>query len=401
MNRSTLILVLIGLAIRLLIIFPGPFESKVGFLTNYADLRNYYWPAQTALRGENPYELWASGKSGEYRADMAPLELSLYVATLTVWNDPRAIQLLFAFADIINIILLGALLRRSSLDLPFQIFYALSPLTIYNFVFVAQDKTILLTLTFALYLLTQHAIRNTQSNLIPIMITITAALIASFKWLSIFYLFPLVLFISSDIRAFIKYGIIFAMVVAVAHLPWIPDWLYVYTFRFGRVDTPTVHIAPAVLLNALGLYNKTMMTILVIVILAVVYALFWRKRIDIFETIALSVAAGVLWTPDMDPVHLGIVVIHFLLVMNWAQPIRMASIWIAGFIVALVYAVSTHTSFGSFNLFEWQRVTGAYGSPQMILWSYLLFVVVVGFYVFDKWRGRVVGRAVMMPEINS
>jgi hypothetical protein len=37
----------------------------------------------------------------------------------------------------------------------------------------------------------------------------------------------------------------------------------------------------------------------------------------------------------------------------------------------------------------------------MILWSYLLFGVVVGFYIFDKWRGRAVGRAVIMSKINS
>jgi hypothetical protein len=147
-RHSTLVLVLLGLALRLFLIFPGPLESKVEFFYNRADLRNYYWPAQAALRGENPYALWASGQSGEFRADMAPLELALYVATVAVWNDPRALQILFALFDAINIVLLGMLLKSSPIRLPFQIFYALGPLTLYNLVLVPQDKTILLTLTF-------------------------------------------------------------------------------------------------------------------------------------------------------------------------------------------------------------------------------------------------------------
>src|SRR5919109_2675815 len=96
MNNKTLLLALLGFLIRLFLIFPGPLESKVDFFTNRADLRNYYWPAQAVLKGENPYVLWATGQSGEFRSDMAPLELVVYVATVAIWNDARAIQVLFA-----------------------------------------------------------------------------------------------------------------------------------------------------------------------------------------------------------------------------------------------------------------------------------------------------------------
>ena len=115
-NRWTWLLVLAGLALRLFLIFPGPLESQVEFLYNRADLRNYYWPAQAALQGQNPYVLWTSGQSGEFRADMAPLELPVYVATVAVWNDPRALQFLFALFDVVNIVLLGVLLKHSPLN---------------------------------------------------------------------------------------------------------------------------------------------------------------------------------------------------------------------------------------------------------------------------------------------
>ena len=406
LRHSTLVLVLLGLALRLFLIFPGPLESKVEFFYNRADLRNYYWPAQAALRGENPYALWASGQSGEFRADMAPLELALYVATVAVWNDPRALQILFALFDAINIVLLGMLLKSSPIRLPFQIFYALGPLTLYNLVLVPQDKTILLTLTFLIfYLLTHHVSRITyhasrftihgsrfevQSSTL---VVITAALLASFKWLSVFYIVPLLLFVSRDWRDWLKYGALFGGIVALTHLPWFPDWLYVYQFRTGRTATP-MHTAPAVLLNALGGFDKNVLMILLVVSLLAIYALFWFKRIDIFETIALAVMAGILWTPDMDPVHLSIIVLHFLLIVDWSSVARQIIVWGASVWVAAVYAFSTRTGFTRYGLPDVRAIVGVYGSVQMIVLSYVLFLVVVGFYLHDKSK-RVIGRAVL------
>jgi hypothetical protein len=402
LTRQTLLLVLVGLALRLFLIFPGPLASKVEFFTNWADLRNYYWPAQVVLKGENPYTLWANGQSGEFRADMAPLELAMYVATVRVWNDPRAIQLLFAIFDGMNIALLGVLLQRSVLRLPFQIFYALGPLTVYNLVLVSEDKTILLALTFLLYYLLLLPAETTWSSgrwhvrartlVIPV-----AAILASFKWLSVFYLLPLLIFVSSDFRSFLKQCLVFGAVIGLSHVPWFPAWTFVYEFRLTRVAAP-MHIAPAALLNAVGLYDKTLFLIVLAASLGLIYALFWFQRIDIFETIALTVMAGIFWTPDMDPVHLSVVVIGFLVIVDWARPARLVTVWTLSFWVAAVYALSTRTGFARYGLPDPRLVTGIYGSPQMILLSYPLFLTVFAFYVFDKWRGRAVGKLVLESE---
>lgn len=424
MNKATLLLALLGFLIRLFFIFPGPLESKVEFFTNKADLRNYYWPAQAVLKGENPYVLWATGQSGEFRSDMAPLELGVYVATVVIWNDARAIQVLFAVFDAINIALLGLVLKNSPLRWPAQIFYAFGPLTVYNLVLVSADKTILLTLTLAIfYLLLQprdyvlhltlpkkpvflitfasvmdRFIRKRVSG--AALVILLAAILASFKWLSVFYLLPLLWFVSRDWRDFVKYGMLFGLVVGLSHLPWIPDWLYVYSFRAGRVATP-FHIAPAVLLNALGLFDKNLLLIVLALSLALIYALFWFKRIDIFETIALSVMVGVLWTPDMDPVHLSIIVIHLLLIFNWTRLYRLALIWLLSGWVAFVYAVSTRTGFARYGFPDLRLITGVYGSNQMIILSYALFIVVFVFYVIDKSRGRSVGYQILVSEATS
>ncbi len=404
LNKQTLLLVLVGFAVRLFIIFPGPFASKVEFFTNKADLRNYYWPAQAALRGENPYALWAGGQSGEFRADMAPLELVIYVAAVAVWNDPRAIQILFAAFDAINVALLALVLKQSPLKLPFQIFYALGPLTVYNLVLVPEDKTIVLTLTFLIFYLLllpqETSIRFTFLRFTPTSLAVVAAAtLASFKWLSVFYLLPLLLFVSHDARSFVRYALVFAGMVALAHLAWFPSWVYVYVFRSARIATP-IHIAPAVLLNAIGWFDARLLVIILAVSLLAIYALFWFKRIDIFETIALSVMTGILWTPDMDPVHLAIVGIHFLLVVNWVRGGRWIAVWGSSFWVAAVYAISTRTGFTRYGLPDLQRLTGAYGSVQMILLAYLLFIAVFVFYLVDKWRGRVVGKQVLANGPN-
>lgn len=402
MDKKTLLLILVGLALRLGLIFPGPLESKVGALMNKADLRNYYWPAQAALRGENPYELWATGASGEFRADMAPLELLIYVVTVRVWNDPRAIQVLFALFDVANIGLLGLLLRESPLKRPFQLFYAVGPLTLYNLVLVPEDKTIVLTLTFLVFWLllvpreTNWGIRTVRVSAVTLAVAV-AAVLASFKWLSVFYLLPLLWFASQDVRGMIKFGALFGGIVLVLHVPWFPTWSYVYTFRLARVVTP-IHIAPAVLLKALGLFDKTMLTALLAACLAILYWLFWKRRLDIFETIGLSTAAGILWTPDMDPVHLSLVVLGLLLVVDWVRGGRWFVVWVLSFWVAAVYAISTRTGWARYGLPDLQRLTGAYGSPQMILWSYTLFVVVFALYLIDKWRGRAVGRSILLGE---
>ncbi len=392
LNKQTIILVLLGLALRLFLIFPGPLESKIGFLTNHADLRNYYWPAQTALRGDNPYVLWATGASGEFRSDMAPLELAIYVATVTVWNDARAIQVLFALCDVLNIVLLGLVLRNSILRTPFQIFYALGPLTLYNLTLVPADKTILLTFTFALYyFLSRYESHKTKY---AVLVIVFAALIAAFKWLSAFYILPLWLFVSRDLRALIKHGAIFGAVVALAHLFWFPDWLIVYTFRSGRVVTP-MHIAPASLLNTLGVFDRTALLVLLIASLVAIYLLFWFKRIDIFETIALSVMVGVLWTPDMDPVHLSLVVIHFLLIVDWTRSVRLLATWILSAWVAFVYAASTREGFVRYGVPDPRGLTGVYGSPQMIVLSYVLFIAILGFYLFDKYSRKKIGAHIL------
>ncbi len=402
-RRQTIVLVTLGLALRLFVIFPGPLASKVEFFTNKADLRNYYWPAQAARRGENPYALWANGQSGEFRADIAPLELTIFVATVAVWNDPRAIQVLFALFDALNIVLLGALLGRSRLRLPYQIFYALGPLTIYNLVLVPQDKTILLTLTFLIFYLLAHrapriAFRVSRFRLpSSMLLVVLAALLAAFKWLSVFYVLPLLLFVSRDGREFVRYGALFGAVVALAHLPWTPAWLYVYQFRAARVAMP-IHIAPAVLLNAVGLFDKTMLMVVLVLSLAAIYAFFWFKRIDIFETLALAMAAGILWTPDMDPVHLAIATLGLLLIVDWSRGARLVAVWGLSAWVAAVYALSTRAGFTRYGLPDPRQWIGAYGSVPMIVLSYVLFVAVLAFYLFDKWRGRAVGARLLHSE---
>ncbi|MCL4486893.1 MAG: hypothetical protein M1570_02025 [Chloroflexi bacterium] len=401
LDRMTLALVGVGFALRLFFIFPGPLTSKIGFLANHADLNNYFWPAETALQGKNPYVLWASGQSGDARSDMEPLELAVYVATVRIWDDPRAIQVLFALFDAVNIALLALVLWSSRLRLPFQLFYALGPLTLYNLTLVPEDKSIALTLSFLVFLLLTRPREELwsagpfkfRSALLAIA---AAAVLASFKWVSAFYLVPLLLWASPSLRGFVRGAALFGTIVVLGHLPWFPDWIYVYTFRAQRIATPLVHIAPASLLNAVGLYNRFVLLAAVAAALAAIYGLYWLKRLDIFEALALSVTAGILGTPDMDPVHLSLVVIYLLLIVDWSGRLRVAAVWALSLVVTAVYAISTHAAFGRFDLAGLHRITGDYGSPQMIVWSYLLFIAVFGFYLIDKRRGRFVGGSVVM-----
>jgi hypothetical protein len=267
---------------------------------------------------------------------------------------------------------------------------------------VPEDKTILLALTLLLLMLllrgSHISIHVKQLNLFisnSMLCIFLAALVGAFKWLSVFYLLPLLVYLSHDTREFIKNMIWFCIWVALAHLPWFPAWSFVYAFRSARIAFP-LHTAPAVLINALGVYSPALLLALLAISLFAIYGLFWLKHIDVFETIALSTMVGIWWTPDMDPVHLSVVVLMILLVIDWASRARQLAIWTLSFLVAAVYAISTHDGIARYGL---QFFTGRYGSLQMILLSYPLFVGVLAFYLWDKWHRNAIGRAVIAPEV--
>ncbi|MGE5263929.1 MAG: hypothetical protein ACM3S0_11150, partial [Acidobacteriota bacterium] len=66
-----------------------------------------------------------------------------------------------------------------------------------------------------------------------------------------------------------------------------------------------------------------------------------------------------------------------------------------------VYAVSTRTGFTRYGLPDLRIVTGDYGSAQMILLSYILFIAVFLSYLFDKTRGYAVGMALLERRIGE
>ena len=95
-----------------------------------------------------------------------------------------------------------------------------------------------------------------------------------------------------------------------------------------------------------------------------------------------------------------LVVIGLLLIVNWVTVGRLTVVWILSALVTLVYAISTHAGFARYGLPDLQSMTGAYGSPLMIVWSYLLFLAVLAFYVYDKLRGRAVGQQVLIGGLE-
>jgi hypothetical protein len=63
-----------------------------------------------------------------------------------------------------------------------------------------------------------------------------------------------------------------------------------------------------------------------------------------------------------------------------------------------VYAISTRTGFTRYGLPNLQALTGAYGSLQMIVLSYVLFLAVLALYLADKVRGHAVGKTVLIAN---
>jgi hypothetical protein len=71
------------------------------------------------------------------------------------------------------------------------------------------------------------------------------------------------------------------------------------------------------------------------------------------------------------------------------------SVW-----VAAVYAFSTRAGYASHGLPDVRAITGVYGSAQMIVLSYVLFIAVLALYRFDRLRRRAVGRDVLASKVD-
>ncbi len=374
LNLALISVMIIGVVLRLLIVFGVEWM-------NDADLRNYYWAAQQAVIGNNPYRLWSQNLSGP-RSDLLPLELMLLAFAVRIGQAPIAIRLLFVVVDTAVLwSLFWLYLDRPLQQLLWVALYAISPGTLYFFTMTPSDKPFIL-LVFILILLFQEKWKNRWFSCYPSLLT---GLLGAFKWFGLFFAVPVAWESSRKrILRFFGYIAVIGGIFFLGHIPWFPDWAVVYRFRSMRFVEP-FHTGIAVLLSHIGLPMVKLYHPLMILSWGTVTWLYLKGHLDAPSTMVLSVISLLIWAPDMTPQMLFLLTLMALVVVKWDTPLRAISVWIGTSWMTLMTAAAIG-GWGQALLVPLKTISGAYGSISLVVWSHIMLGVSLYWLLQDRQR---------------
>jgi len=355
-----------------------------------ADLQVYAYFGELVGAGRNPYaDAPPGGAIDPSYSDQMPLEFLLFGGLLALYRSPEAIRIFLALADVGVILLVGlAFPRPRSWRVAFAAFYAFSPFLLLSWTAFAEDKTFV----FALIVLVIIGVEAGR----PVLGWAAAAALTAVKLFGAFLVPPLVLHglrtLPRRRLALLVAG--FAVVLALAHLPFFPDGLRIYDLRSARTGIdPPIHASPTQLLAAVGLYAPAVARFGIPLCFAAVYLLTLTRRVTPSEGVALSVLAAFLLLPDQAANRILLVSLPLLLVLRATRG-RWLALWGASALSAVALYAQVR-GVPELGLPGWAPVAdatralfGPYGSVRHVVWMNLTFALVLGFFVSDKLRGQ-------------
>ena len=349
------IVVLSAIAIRLFLIF----NTGGGY-----DLQIYRYFGNIVANGGNPYLAPENGAISPVYADMSPLNMMLFAGILPVHNSDIAIRLFLGLADILVVVsLLFFPNRDKSWRESVALFYAISPIVLYGFTIVAEDKSLI----FLLLVLVFAMIESGHPTL-AILATTTLAI---YKWMGVFFVIPLIFHVSKSQRDIILYGLLFATLFIASHIPYFPDNLLAYKYREARtLFDPPIHSSITILLSSIGFYTPAIVKLFIPSSLIVVYALYAFKRINIATCIALSIFFAYLPAPEMGFDRIVLISLPLLFIVKLSHS-RIVQIWILATASVLGFLFTQ------------------YSSPLNVVVSYLMPIALLGMFLYDNLNGRV------------
>lgn len=347
------------------------------------DLLIYHYLAELALNGQNPYQAPPGGAIDPRYADIPALNLGIFAAVLAFKNDPISIRLLFAVVDTAIILTLGLLVRRPpGWRRDVMLFYAFNPLVLIALVAISEDKVILILGILLLFVSLDYGRR-----LGSILLT---TFLAVFKWIGVLFILPLAAFLAQSRREFMLYVGIFVVLFLLSHVPYFPDSLVTYANREARMMMTPTHASATILLWKLGIYHPLIPRIAVLASGLVVYSLFVARSIGIRETIVLMIFFVNIGTPEAGVDRILMISLPFFLIIDMTRT-RWLTVWAAtslafvGVAVNLRVLQAAHPVVGELR----DLVFGTFGSTKYAAWANLLPVVMLVYYMRDKWDGKV------------
>jgi len=336
------------------------------------DLKIYYAFASLVADGGNPYQPPADFSQPERLSDNLPVEFLLFAGLLEVENSKYALRVLFAFADVGVILLLGLKYPRSiPWRAAFVVFYAFNPLVLGSWTATAEDKTILFLLFVAL-LWSLEAGRQVAG-------WAAATAMGVLKGVSLVFV-PFLAWETWRQRGLRVAAVCvggFAALMLLAHLPWWPDAFEVYDRRNGHIEfREPGHASFTQLLDRVGLYDAAIVKVGVPLMLVAAFGAYVMRWIDVREGIVLASFATLVLQPDHAYTRALLAALPFLFLIDLTVR-RWAAIWV----------VSAIASAGVY-LQQERGELGGYGSVAHVVVSNAFLVLVLAYYVRDKASAR-------------
>ena len=365
MPRSTWVLALLGLALRLTIVA----ATEDGGL----DVRIYRAVGKVAVEGGDPYASEFIPGRGVY-SDSPPFGVLVWAALEFVSRSLLGYRLFFAFCDVANVVLLAGLIRERRALFHAQAFFALHPAILGAFTAYTQDKTLILTFVLGAMVLLERQRASRAGSIWQAPFTVLlVALLAAYKWIGLFMIYPAVRSLARTGRGGFGLASLFTAIFVGSHALWFPDCLQIYGRRLARATgdlPPHYHASLSKLL--FGLYDPVLVPILSALGLLIVYVAFERGRLRGAAVVPWALLAGVIWEPDNHFPRLLMLALPFAAVIDWSRPWRPAAVWTVTLLAAAGSALNRATG-------EW-LLSGAVGpnSPLVGVYGSLAHTVVAG-----------------------
>jgi hypothetical protein len=344
------------------------------------DLRIYMYFSRLGLHGLNPFDAPPGGLFPPEQSDQPPVEIAVFVALLKFHDSPTTLRLLFAFADIGVILLLGFWVPRSR---PwrawFIAFYAFNPFLLVSWTVFAEDKT-LLFVGIVIWLGALERDRQWWA-------WGSASALAVFKYLGVFSIPAMALHSFRTRGQWVLWPIgAFTAACLLSTVPWFPASLNAFERRNARLSIdPPIHASPTLVLSKLGMYSPAEPKVLTALAIATVLVLFARRRIDITEAVTWSLFSGYIFLPDNPFGRLLLIALPFMLIAEYSTA-RWLAIWVVTSVLAVGAAVAARGVPGRLSSIADPLLTtfGRENSLRHVLWMSVLPALVLVFYFADR-----------------
>ncbi|MCW3063276.1 MAG: hypothetical protein JWN32_448 [Solirubrobacterales bacterium] len=368
-RQGVLALAAAGLLARLLIIVV---RSSGG-----GNLRIYWWFAHVAANGHNPYHAPLAGAAvNPNYGDNPPLEMLLFAGVLKLHDSQTSIRVFVALVEMAFVIAMGLRYPRDRRwRAGFCVFMALNPFVLLVWTAYTSDKVLVIgPIAGVLAALAADRVATAWA---------WTTFLAALKWVGTFFALPLLAHSLRRVGVRSLAAIIAACAAgfAVLSLAWFPSSLEAWHRRDVRIDLHPTHAALTQLLAKVHLYSSSLVRPFIVAAIVLIVVLYLRKVLDIGEAIVLAVFAAYLPLPDEGVDRILMVTLPLLFVLNVSGR-RWAILWAVSAVESVAFLIQ------ELGPHAGQKLIGGYASIGHVLLMNPIMLIVFGWLVADRWRGR-------------